>query len=443
MKKNEVVLLSVLLLILMLGMLGIGLFGKGKKQTESAPVSTPAVTGENAAESTPAPMPEKEYDTVDEVPDKVMNALKKEAETAMLSTRDTYDSLDKGTALNVVLSQDSVAQIVYTLAENGYSAIDYFRNMDMQNPQPLINFGNAVNAGQDAEAAYYVVHTDGSIHANNLVYNNGVGSVITISVEWRDGNPRIYSAGQFSLSEIKYTEKGWLICNRYTGSFDKDGKLGTNPHTFIRLVPYADDKRALSEHYLGSSAYAENNLFTCTWSSNNFGELDFNCLYPILYGQYYGTEQLISSNINALTGYATVRDTNMHIVPYEQFERVIGHFFDIKDETIRAMADNSSSYGGYFILGAQPGFYTSTTVHLPEPEITDYWYNSDGTLTMKIDAVYPWYGTDCAFTHELTVEETKNGFIYVSNYVYESADNIFPDLALKREREAEIATLGE
>ena len=44
---------------------------------------------------------------------------------------------------------------------------------------------------------------------------------------------------------------------------------------------------------------------------------------------------------------------------------------------------------------------------------------------------------------ELTVEETKNGFIYVSNYVYESADNIFPDLALKREREAEIATLGE
>ena len=199
MKKNEVVLLSVLLLILMLGMLGIGLFGKGKKQTESVPVSTPAVTGENVAEATPAPMPEKEYDTVDEVPDKVMNALKKEAETAMLSTRDTYDSLDKGTALNVVLSQDSVAQIVYTLAENGYSAIDYFGNMDMQNPQPLIDFGNAVNAGQDAEAAYYVVHTDGSIHANNLVYNNGVGSVITISVEWRDGNPRIYSAGQFSI----------------------------------------------------------------------------------------------------------------------------------------------------------------------------------------------------------------------------------------------------
>ena len=225
--------------------------------------------------------------------------------------------------------------------------------------------------------------------------------------------------------------------------FDKDGTLGTHPHTFIRLVPYADDKRALSERYLGSSAYAENNLFTCTWSSDNFVELDFNCLYPILYGQYYGTEQLISSNINALTGYATVRDTNMHIVPYEQFEQVIGHFFDIKDETIRAMADNSSSYGGYFILGAQPGFYTSATVHLPEPEITDYWYNSDGTLTMKIDAVYPWYGTDCAFMHELTVEETKNGFIYVSNYVYDSPDNIFPDLTLKREREAEITTLGE
>ena len=442
MKKNEVILLSVLLLILMLGMLGIGLFGKGKTQTESAPVSTSAVADENAAEATPVPTAEKEYDTVNEVPDKVMNALKKEAETAMLCTRDTYDSIDKGTTLNVVLSQDDVAQIVYALAENGYSAIDYFGNMDMQNPQQLIDFGNAVNAGQDAEAVYYVVHTDGSIHANNLAYNNGVGSVITISVEWSDGSPRIYSAGQFSLSEIKYTEKGWLICNRYTGSFDKDGKLGTDPHTFIRLVPYDDDKRALSERYLGSSAYSENNLFTCTWSSKNFGEIDFNCLYPILYGQYYGTEQLVSSNINALTGYATVEGTNMHIVPYEQFERVISHYFDIKTETIRATADNSSSYGGYFILGAQSSFYSSTTIHLPEPEITDYWYNSDGTLTLKIDAVYPWYGTDCAFTHELTVEETEDGFIYVSNYVYDSSDNIFPDNVLKREREMEIATLG-
>ena len=442
MKKNEVILLSVLLLVLMLGMLGIGLFGKGKTQTESAPVSTSAVTDENAAEATPVPTAEKEYDTVNDVPDKVMNALKKEAETAMLCTRDTYGSIDKGTTLNVVLSQDDVAQIVYALAENGYSAIDYFGNMDMQNPQQLIDFGNAVNARQDAEAVYYVVHTDGSIHANNLAYNNGVGSVITISVEWSDGSPRIYSAGQFSLSEIKYTEKGWLICNRYTGSFDKDGKLGTDPHTFIRLVPYDYDKRALSERYLGSSAYSENNLFTCTWSSNNFGELDFNCLYPILYGQYYGTEQLVSSNINALTGYATVEGTNMHIVPYEQFERVISHYFDIKTETIRAMADNSSSYGGYFILGAQSSFYSSTTIHLPEPEITDYWYNSDGTLTLKIDAVYPWYGTDCAFTHELTVEETEDGFIYVSNYVYDSSDNIFPDNVLKREREIEIATLG-
>ena len=76
MKKNEVVLLSVLLLVLMLGMLCVGLFGKGKKQAESAPVSTPAVTGESTAEATPVPTPEKEYDTVNEVPDKVMNALK-------------------------------------------------------------------------------------------------------------------------------------------------------------------------------------------------------------------------------------------------------------------------------------------------------------------------------------------------------------------------------
>ena len=71
--------------------------------------------------------------------------------------------------------------------------------------------------------------------------------------------------------------------------------------------------------------------------------------------------------------------------------------------------------------------------------MTDYWYNSDGSLTMKVDAVYPAYGTDCAFTHELTVMETEDGFKYLSNYVYESENNIIPELVLRSQRKNQIA----
>ena len=79
------------------------------------------------------------------------------------------------------------------------------------------------------------------------------------------------------------------------------------------------------------------------------------------------------------------------------------------------------------------------TPKTPSPEVTDYWYNSDGSLTLKVDAVYPAYGTDCAFTHELTVMETEDGFKYLSNYVYNSENNIFPEMVLRSERKNQIA----
>ena len=441
MNKISRILLAVCVGILLLGIISTGQIRK-RKAAGATPAPVVTSSTDIADESTPAPVPTKEYNTVDSVSDSVMNPLKRDAEKAMECTRETYASLDKGTAVNVVLSNSSVAQLVYTLGENGYSAIDYFGNVDMQNPQNLIDFGNAVNAGQDAQAAYYVVHPDGRMHANILSYKDGEGSVITISEEWdKDMKPRIYSTGRYYLSEIRYTDKGWLICNRDMSGLGKDDKISrSNSYTFVRLLPYAEDKRALSDRFLGPAAYSENNLFTCTWNAADYGQLDFNCIFPMLYGEYYGSDPLINSNMRSIAGYKSVSGTDMHIVPYEQFERVIGHYFDISAETLRHKADNSSSYGGYFILGAQTS-YSSTSKNAPEPEIVDYWYNGDGSLTMKVDAVYPWYGTDCAFTHELTIMETKDGFKYVSNYLYESPDNIFPELSLKKERAVQISLL--
>ena len=43
------------------------------------------------------------------------------------------------------------------------------------------------------------------------------------------------------------------------------------------------------------------------------------------------------------------------------------------------------------------------------------------------------------FTHELTVMETEDGFKYLSNYVYNSENNIFPEMVLRSERKNQIA----
>ena len=44
--------------------------------------------------------------------------------------------------------------------------------------------------------------------------------------------------------------------------------------------------------------------------------------------------------------------------------------------------------------------------------------NGDGTLTLKVEAVWEDENTDCAFTHEVTVRpERDEKFQYVSNHI--------------------------
>lgn len=397
--------------------------------------SVPDQTGSAQAEATAIPL--------EPVSHAQLNQYKTDAQQAMNCYKAIYLEADKGGASNVVLSDGAVAQIVAALGANGYSAIDYFCALNMQNAQALIDFGNTVNAGADAEACYYVVHSDGSLHANNLSYKDGVASVVTVSAEWDGEAPKVYSTGQFALTELRLTSKGWLICTRASEGGGSSWAVNGNAYTFVRLFPYDDAKRQLGEKYMGDMAYSENNLFTCTWSTSDYNLLDLNSLFLVLYSRYYGTEPLSNDNMKMITGFESIPGSNLHVVPYEQYERVIGHYIDLGSDTIRWLSDSSSKYGGYLVLGTRNEYYNNRTPKLPTPEVTDYWYNSDGSLTLKVDAVFPAYGTDCAFTHELTVMDTKDGFRYVSNRVYESENNIIPELVLRSERKNQIAAMDK
>lgn len=445
-KKFIVFLICVLLIAGLLSWL-ISLDSKKEPQQTAAPQETIAVqaveTAQPAADQADAAQPEATAIPLTPVSDAQLKQYKSAAQQAMNCYKDIYLEADKGNASNVVLSQSTVAQIVGALGANGYSAIDYFCDLNMQNAQALIDFGNTVNAGADAEACYYVVHSDGSLHANNLSYKDGIASVVTVSLEWDGSKPEVYSTGQFALSKLQLTSKGWLICTRDSEGGGSSWAVNGNAYTFVRLVPYDDTKRQLGEKYLGDMAYAENNLFTCTWSASDYSQLDLNSLFLVLYSHYYGTEPLSNDNMKMITGFDSIPDTNLHLVPYEQYERVISHYLDLSEDTIRWLSDTSSKYGGYLVLGTRHEYYNNRTPKIPKPEVTDYWYNSDGSLTMKVDAVFPAYGTDCAFTHELTVMETEDGFKYISNRVYESENNIIPELVLRGKRKNQIAAMSK
>ncbi len=421
----------------------LALAGCGKK---SAPVETPAPDYSiNAAEATPAvsaaPKISEKYNSIDDTARAEKNAVRDELLSVADGCRDIYEQADKGTAINVVLSTATVQAMVTRIGQMGYSAVDYLGTMDMQCPDPIIYFGSTISAAGDTGVSYYMVYNDGQISVYHLGRTNGVWYLIAMSAIWdKNCEPSILTEGRYAIGDVRYTDKGWLIYNRDTASFDDNQRANTNSYVFVRVLPYDSSKRALSEMYVEPVGYFENNLFTTTWTEANLGVIDFNSLYAYLFGMYHGTASLTAANTGSY--FSTVGGTKLCLVPTDSFETVVQAYFNIDPSVLKNISDYSSRLGGYFFLPYSEDSY-NTAPRAPQPEVTEYWYNADGTLTMRVDALNEWYGTDRAFSHELTVRpDGAGGFKYVSNTLITDENSILPTCQLSGQLDIERSKTG-
>lgn len=422
MKNKHKIIISVLLFIIALS------------------VILPQIIGDNQNTEISPESARDEYNSIEEVDKKKLDELEETAKSAMLLFRDVYASAAKDSDYEVVLSNETLSLIADAIGAEGYSVIDSAQELNMKNPERIIRFGSLVNSDQDAEASYFSVRSDGTLSMNTLSYTNGTGKLIAISVEFDSSlEPSIYAEGQYDLLSICYTEKGRLIYDRDISNMNINKKFNVDSHTLVRVKPYDEACRQLCRKYVSPVGYYENNLFTSSWTEADYKDLDFNCLFPILYGMVYSTDPLTMYSANDL--FDLIDNTQLHIIPSFKFEEVIKSYFSIPSERLNSLADFSTGLGGYYMCGYNTGYY-NVVPRIPEPEVVDYWYNDDGTLTLKVDAVFSWYGTDKAFTHEVTVRDTETGFEYVSNYVYESEDNIFPEWKLHDERIQQLNSLN-
>lgn len=396
-----------------------------KDKGSSAPAQTPPPAEETPVYIISTPKISEEYNSIDTANQQEKTQVRDELLAVARGCRDIYQQADKGTAINVVLDWATVQAMVTRIGQMGYPAVDAFGKMDMQCPQPILSFGEKINDAENIGVSYFTVYNDGQISVYHVAREKGIWYLIAMSAVWdRQGEPYVLSEGRYAISDVQMTEKGWLIYNRDTGSFDDNQRSNTNAYVFVRVLPYDSFKRGLCQRYVQPIGYFENNLFTTNWSEANMGPIDFNSLYSALFGMYMGTEDLSASN--ASNYFNTVQDTRLFLVPTGNFEQVVQYYFNIDSAVLKNISDYSYALDGYFFFGYQDGLY-NVTPRIPEPEVVDYWYNSDGTLTMRVDAVHKWYGTDRAFTHDLTVRENSNGsFRYVSNVLYLDENSIVP-----------------
>lgn len=421
-----------ILILPILALCGLLLFGCGKKKhTASGSTALPSPPVTVAEPSTPPVVetPKVDYNSIASTDKKERKQVREQLLAVAESCADIYANAEKGESINVVLKNGDLFAMIAHIGELGYAAVDSLGTWDMEGHEALLPFCQDISLGQDSSGTYYTVYPDGQICAYHLAREMGQWHLVTMTAVWdRNGKPSVVSEGQYQISDVKYTDKGWLIYNRNFDSFDDNQRSNSNSYVFVRVKPYDPEKRALCRKYIEPIGYFENNLFTTSWTQFNPSPIDFNSLYAQLFAMYHGTDMLSSYNVQEY--FSSVSGTNLYVIPTDSFEEVVKYFFDIDSASLRNISDYNSRAGGYFFIGYRSGLY-NVTPRTPEPELVDYWYNSDGSVTMRVDAVNKWYGTDKAFTHEVTVYEYESGRIkYISNTLIESEENILPETKL-------------
>lgn len=132
--------------------------------------------------------------------------------------------------------------------------------------------------------------------------------------------------------------------------------------------------------YLLPVGYGGNNLFLTDWSEEDFGNLDFYDLFDRFYGDVYEQPVPFLSDDDLDEG-------AVYRIPAEVFEHVMESHFQIDREELRKKAvylpeDQTYEY-------RPRGFYEVEYPEIPYPEVVGYMENSDGTLTLTVNAVYP------------------------------------------------------
>lgn len=135
--------------------------------------------------------------------------------------------------------------------------------------------------------------------------------------------------------------------------------------------------------------------------------------------------KLEDKNIKNIHDY--VADDNLSVsavyrIPKEEFESVIMKYFNIDSETLQSKTVYDSEDSTYEYKPR--GFEEVEYPEYPYSEVIGYTENSDGTITLTANVVFPYSGNSKVYAHEVVVRPLEDGGVqYVSNRIIPSEDN--------------------
>ena len=327
------------------------------------------------------------------------------------------DLYEKAEEENKLADLETIRSIVNRLGENGYSAVDSRNQINMTEPEKVVEFCEKVDAQEEAEITILEVSYLGGFVKYDLHTKDGNVDVVRSYYKYENGDIQREVTGSYQAEYWNYTEEGYLM---FSGVWFSEELYvltlsGAEEHTALRVLPLDETYRELSRKYLRPIGFEQNNMFIVDWSEEDFGDLNFYDMYDILYpkvnGQY--VPYVADDNLSASAVYQ---------IPKEEFESVIMRYFNIDSETLQSKTVYCSENSTYEYKPR--AFEEVEYPEYPYSEVVGFTENSDGTITLIANVVFPYAVDSKVYAHEVVVRPLEDGGVqYVSNRIIPSEDN--------------------
>ena len=316
-----------------------------------------------------------------------------------------YRNADKGDSLNVVLDNKSICKMIKKIKQQGYSVTVSEDYSNMENYKRFSSFLAKAQKKQKGSGVIYEVHSEGSIGREKFIYDGKDMFLLASNASWDDnGKPIITFVSYTRIKKWRYSRKGWFCYELCVPEYPEVTEM-VDGSCLIRIKPMSDNKRKLSRKCVRGLAYQGNNILCSNWDQEHMQKIDYNGLYEYLYAMKYKKK---FNGKKYPSG-----------IPKDQFEQLIMEYLPVSREEIAKYASYNEKKKTYdwMRLGCfnyAPNFFGTSI-----PEVTKIKHNSNGTVTLTVDAVCEMVlCNEAVITHELTVKFAKDGsFKYLGNKI--------------------------
>ena len=360
--------------------------------------------------------PQEETAVVETISEVQLPGQKDEEETEKM-IECCLELYEKAAEENKIADLEMIRSIVNRFGENGYPAVDSRNQIDMTEAEQVERFCEMVDTQEEAEITIIEVSYLGGFVKYDLETKDGNVDVVRSYYKYENGNMKREVTGSYQAEYWNYTEDGYLM---FSGVWFSEELYvltlsGAEEHTALRVQPLDETYRELSRKYLLPIGFEQNNMFIVDWSEDDFGELNFYDMFDLLYPKVYGTNIPYVADDNLGVG-------AVYQIPKDDFERVILPYFDIDSETLQSKTIYNAEDKTYEYKPR--GFEEVEYPEYPYSEVIGYTENSDGTITLTANVVFPYSGNSKVYAHEVVVRPLEDGGVqYVSNRIIPSEDN--------------------